>query len=80
MTDPLGRTTSYTYSVRGWVSTVTDPLGNVVTYTYSATGKQTGEYAARRASSPTTVANTYNADDELSLHDRRHGQHHDLHL
>ncbi len=39
----MNRITSYTYSVRGWVSTVTDPMGFVATYIYSPTGKMTAQ-------------------------------------
>ena len=37
-TDPLGRTTTFTYTAKGQMETTTDPLGNVTRMEYNASG------------------------------------------
>ena len=41
VTDVFTETTSYTYTIEGWVETVTDPLGNTTAYGYDSLGQMT---------------------------------------
>ena len=45
-TDANGDTTSFTYNVRGRLTTVTDPVGRVTTFTYDASGDQLVQLSA----------------------------------
>jgi RHS repeat-associated protein len=41
VTDPLNRTTNFTYDAMGHTTSITDPLNNVTTFGYDETGNQT---------------------------------------
>ncbi|NIM96034.1 MAG: hypothetical protein GTO18_20225 [Anaerolineales bacterium] len=40
-TDALGNTTTYSYTLDGYLASVTDPLGNTTSYTYDEDGQRT---------------------------------------
>jgi YD repeat-containing protein len=63
----MGRITTATYSVRGWVPTVTSPLDLTTTYAYNNTG-QTTSFAQNGQSGggPELLNYGYNADEELT--------------
>ena len=65
--DPMGRTTTATFSDRGWVPTVTDPLNFTSTYSYSPVGQTLS--AVQKGTSGgeiETYSYGYNADQELT--------------
>jgi RHS repeat-associated protein len=64
VTDPLGRTTSYTYDGMGRTATVTDPRGNTTSYQYDHFGNVVKTVAPAPLSYTTTA--TYNATNDLS--------------
>ena len=73
------RTTTYTYSVRGWVATGDRPDGLRRHVHLHAHRQESGTYQAQGFQLETSVL-TYNADDRLSPRPERHGRDHDLHV
>jgi RHS repeat-associated protein len=65
--DPMGRITTATFSVRGWVPTVTSPLDLTTTYAYNNTGQTTSFTQNGQSGGPPELLNYgYNADEELT--------------
>jgi YD repeat-containing protein len=58
VTDPLGRTTSYTYDGAGDVLTTTDPAGAVITSSYNNDGEEISRSYSNSAMH--AVTETYN--------------------
>lgn len=70
VSDPLGRTTSYTYDAMGRTASVTDPRGNTTSYLYDHSGNVVQTVAPAPLSYTTSA--TYNAtNDPLTQTDGR---------
>ncbi|WP_146160792.1 RHS repeat domain-containing protein [Deinococcus arcticus] len=61
ITDPIGRTSTFTYNQYGWVSSRTDPLGRVTRYQYDING----QLAKAIASDGSVTAMQYDAHGNL---------------
>ncbi|GAA4509144.1 hypothetical protein GCM10023191_069920 [Actinoallomurus oryzae] len=68
ITDPLNKSTSYVYDVRGEVTKVSDPLGHDATQNYDVFGRPTDKTEPKDQSAGTyitTPAPTYDANDNV---------------
>ena len=62
ITDPIGRTVSYTYNSSGTLATVTDPNGGVTSYQYDSQNRMTSMIDPRGV---TMFQNTFDANGRV---------------